>query len=54
MATYLKALITIYSADITKAIDFYSRVLGLEETYRFPYAGEAEQVEFRVGSVTIG
>ncbi len=35
MATFLKALITIYSADITRAVDFYGRVLGLEETYRF-------------------
>ncbi len=53
MVTFLNALINIYSADINKAIDFYGRVLGLEETYRFPYAGEAEHVEFHVGSATI-
>ncbi len=53
MITFLNALINIYSTDINKAIDFYGRVLGLEETYRFPYAGEPEHVEFRIGSSTI-
>lgn len=53
MAAFLKAVITVYSTDIAKAVDFYGHVLGLEETYRFPTAGEAEHVEFRVGSATI-
>ena len=53
MATYLTALVTIYSADIRKAADFYGRVLGLAETYRFPYEGEPEHVEFQIGGATI-
>lgn len=53
MATYLKALVTIYSAHITKAIEFYGKVLGLEETYRFPTSGEPEHVEFQVGGATL-
>jgi catechol 2,3-dioxygenase-like lactoylglutathione lyase family enzyme len=53
MPTILNALITIYSADVANAIDFYARVLGFEEIYRFPRAGEPEHVEFRVGSATI-
>ena len=53
MATFLKALTTVYSANIAKAIDFYGRLLGFEETYRFPYAGEPEHVEFRVGGTTL-
>lgn len=53
MATFLKALVNIYSADIRRATDFYGRVLGLAETYRFPYEGEPEHVEFQVGGATI-
>ncbi len=53
MATFLKALVTIYSADIRRAMDFYGRLLGLEETYRFPYEGESEHVEYNVGGATI-
>ncbi len=53
MATFLKALVTIYSADIRRAADFYGRVLGLPETYRFPGEGEPEHVEFEVGGGTI-
>jgi lactoylglutathione lyase len=53
LAASLKALITIYSEDIARAVDFYSRVPGLVEIYRFPCAGDAEHVEFRVGSATI-
>ena len=53
MATYLEALVTIYSADIRRAMDFYGRLLGLAETYRFPKEGEPEHVEFRLGSATI-
>ncbi len=34
--------------------NFYGNVLGLEETYRFPYdGGEPLHVEFRVGPMTI-
>lgn len=53
MANYMKALINIHSADIRRAADFYGRVLGLEETYRYPSQGEPEHVEFRVGGATI-
>lgn len=53
MATFLDALVTIYSADIRKAADFYGRVLGLKETYRFPYEGEPQHIEFQVGGTTI-
>ncbi len=53
MPTFLKALVTLYAGNITKAIDFYGRVLGLEETYRFPGSGAPEHVEFRVGGATI-
>jgi lactoylglutathione lyase len=53
MATFLKALITIYSTDIRRAMDFYGHVLGLKETYRFPREGEPEHVEFQLGGATI-
>ncbi len=53
MAAFLKALVNIYSADIERSLDFYGRVLGLAETYRFPYEGEPEHVEFDVGGATI-
>ena len=53
MATFLKALVTIYSVDIRRAADFYGRVLGLAETYRFPKDREPEHVEFHVGGATI-
>ncbi len=53
MATFLKALVNIYSADIRRAADFYGRQLGLKETYRFPYEGEPEHIEFSVGGTTI-
>jgi|WetSurMetagenome_2_1015567.scaffolds.fasta_scaffold1087503_1 lactoylglutathione lyase len=53
MATYLKALVTIYSVDIRKAMDFYGRILGFAETYRFPKEGEPEHVEFQIGGATL-
>ncbi len=53
MAAFSKALVNLYSADIRRATDFYGRVLGLAETYRFPYAGEPEHIEFEVGGATI-
>jgi lactoylglutathione lyase len=53
MVTYLKALVNIYSADIQRAADFYGRVLGLAETYRFPKDGEPEHIEFNIGGGTI-
>ncbi len=53
MAEFLNALVTIYSADIKRAVDFYGGVLGLSETYRFPYDGEPEHVEFHLGGGTI-
>jgi lactoylglutathione lyase len=53
VATFLKALVTIYSTDISKAVVFYGHILGFEETYRFPKEGEPEHVEFCIGSATI-
>jgi predicted enzyme related to lactoylglutathione lyase len=32
---------------------FYGTILGLQQTYRFPYEGEPEHVEFRIGSMTV-
>ncbi len=53
MPKILSSLANIFSADIVKAADFYGRILGFQETYRFPRTGEPEHVEFRVGSATI-
>lgn len=53
MAAILKVLVNIYSADIQRAADFYGRVLGLAETYRFPSGGEPEHIEYQVDSTTI-
>ena len=53
MPTFTSALVTVYSSDIARACHFYGKILGLEETYRFPYEGEPEHVEFRVASTTI-
>lgn len=53
MATFLKALVTIYTQDIEQAADFYGRILGLAETYRFPRAGIAEHIEYQVGTATL-
>jgi catechol 2,3-dioxygenase-like lactoylglutathione lyase family enzyme len=53
MATFIKSLVTIYAQDILKAADFYGRLLGLEETYRFPSEGIAEHIEYRIGTTTL-
>ncbi len=53
MATFLKSLVTIYSQDIQQAADFYGRIMGLEETYRFPSEGIAEHIEYAVGTTTL-
>ncbi|MFZ1400821.1 MAG: VOC family protein [Candidatus Promineifilaceae bacterium] len=53
MPTILSAVLTIYAGEIAKGIDFYGRILGFTETYRFPREGEPEHVEFRVGGATI-
>ncbi len=53
MAALLNALVNIHSANIRRAADFYGRVLGLAETYRFPLHGEPEHIEFRLGGATI-
>lgn len=53
MATFLKSLVTIYSADIHNAAHFYGRTLGFAETYRFPQNGEPEHIEFQVGGAII-
>ena len=53
MPIFTSSLVTIYSSDIARAVHFYGKILGLAETYRFPYQGEPEHVEFRVGSMTV-
>jgi lactoylglutathione lyase len=54
MPTFLNALVTVYSADIGRAAEFYGGLLGLEETYRFPYDGGApEHIEYRIGGMTV-
>ncbi len=53
MATYSNALVNIYSGNMPRATDFYGRLLGLKETYRFPKVGEPEHIEFRIGEATI-
>jgi lactoylglutathione lyase len=53
MPTFTNALVTVYSLDISRAIHFYGKILGLPETYRFPYEGDPEHVEFRIGSMTV-
>ncbi len=53
MATFLKVLVNIYSTEIRRAANFYGGVLGLAETYRFPYEGEPEHIEFQVDGTTI-
>ena len=53
MATFIDSLVTIYSADMGRAMEFYSSVLGLKQTYCFPYSGPPEHVEYRIGATTI-
>lgn len=53
MANFSKSLVTVYSANVDRALHFYGTILGLQETYRFPREGEPEHVEFSVGSTTI-
>lgn len=53
MVTFLKSLVTIYTQDIAQAADFYGRILGLAETYRFPSEGIAEHIEYQVGATTL-
>lgn len=53
MPTFSKALVNVYSADIIQAADFYGRVLGLDESYRFPRTGAPEHVEYRIGESTV-
>jgi lactoylglutathione lyase len=53
MPTFIKALVTVYSPDMGRAMRFYGEVLGLPQTYRFPAAGEPEHVEFAIGGMTL-
>jgi lactoylglutathione lyase len=53
VATFIKGLVTVYSPDIGRATQFYSDVLGLPETYRFPASGKPEHVEYAVGGMTV-
>lgn len=38
---------------MSRAAHFYGRILGLQQTYCFPYEGEPEHIEYRIGSTTI-
>jgi lactoylglutathione lyase len=51
--TFLKSLVTLYASNIARSMDFYGRMLGMEETYRFPRTGAAEHVEYGVCGATI-
>jgi lactoylglutathione lyase len=53
MTKILSSVVTIYSTNMAKAVDFYGRILRFEETYRFPKRGEPEHMEFRAGDATI-
>ncbi len=53
MAQFLKALVTVYAHDITQSACFYGEILGLTESYRYPNTGDAEHIEYDVGSTTI-
>ncbi|MEZ4706479.1 MAG: VOC family protein [Caldilineaceae bacterium] len=53
VATYIKALVTIYSSDIQRAATFYGNILGLPETYRFPKAGAPMHIEYSIGGTTV-
>jgi lactoylglutathione lyase len=53
MPTFLSTITTIYSSDIAQATEFYGRVLGFREIYRFPREGEPEHVEYVIGAGTI-
>lgn len=53
MATYIKALVTIYSSDIQRAATFYGNVLGLSETYRFPKEGAPMHIEYSIGATPV-
>jgi len=54
MPQFSSALLSIYSQDMPRSVEFYGTTLGLEESYRFPRdGGEPLHVEFRVGSTTL-
>lgn len=49
----VKALVTIFSADIARSVGFYQGLLGLTETYRFPVEGTPHHVELSAAGTTI-
>jgi len=53
MALVNSGLVSIFSQNIGASIQFYSDILGLQETYRFPKEGPPEHVEFRAGTSTV-
>jgi lactoylglutathione lyase len=53
MARFSRAVVTIYTTDIEKAVDFYGRILGLEETFRHGSGDVPGHVEFHVGLTTL-
>jgi len=50
---FSKALVTLFCRDIAVAADFYGRLLGFRETYRFPREGTPMHVEFDAAGTTI-
>lgn len=48
-----KSLLTIFARDIVRSAEFYGKVLGLRETYRFPPSGVALHIEFDAGRHTV-
>lgn len=48
MASFLKVVVNICSAEMQRAAHFYGHVLGLAKTYRFPYEGGLEHIEYQV------
>ncbi|MDE2126044.1 MAG: VOC family protein [Armatimonadetes bacterium] len=53
MPRFTGGLVTVYSENISRAMEFYGKILGLDETYRFPREGGPEHVEYRLGEMTV-
>jgi lactoylglutathione lyase len=47
-------LVNLYTRDIAAALTFYRDLLGFEETFRTPRAGQPEHVELRLNGFTVG
>ena len=53
MVAVRKSLLTIFARDIALSAEFYGKILGLRETYRFPRDGVPMHVEFDAGGHTV-